>query len=91
MATIQILDNAHTLALLDTVKQEVEFRHKRGGKHTHTLTLREMMQLTSNMLGATLQLAEPVLVDWDRCTICNRALTAVRGSSGGELECVRCK
>ena len=64
MATIQILDNVNTLALMDTAKQEVEFRCKKKGDRILTLTIKELMGLTSNMLGPILQMATPVLKEW---------------------------
>ncbi len=90
MATIQILDNVNTLALMDTAKQEVEFRCKKKGDRILTLTIKELMGLTSNMLGPILQMATPVLKEWPRCFGCNGAMTPVRGVEN-EVECVRCK
>jgi len=90
MATIQILDNVNSLALMDTTKQEVEFRCKKNGDRILTLTIKELMGLTSNMLGTIIQMATPILKEWPRCPTCNGALTRVRGTEN-EAECVRCK
>lgn len=90
MATIQILDNVNTLALMDTAKQEVEFRCKKKGDRILTLTIKELMGLTSNMLGTIIQISTPVLTDWPRCCKCNSVQTKVKGSDTA-MECLRCK